>query len=113
MFKRPCRLAALCLVLLLPFSCSRDSEIEKDEPPQPNTDLAEGSVYVPNTINVRFSEEMAEEIERDLADQGVVTRSASPGVAELFSSLGIESMTRLFPYAGEFEPRTRAEGLHR
>lgn len=113
MFKRPCRLAALCLVLLLPFSCSRDSEIEKDEPPQPNTDLAEGSVYVPNTINVRFSEEMAEEIERDLADQGVVTRSTSPGVAELFSSLGIDSMTRLFPYAGEFEPRTRAEGLHR
>ena len=29
------------------------------------------------------------------------------------ASLGVRSVTRLFPYAGEYEPRTRKEGLHR
>lgn len=111
MMRRPCRLAALCLILMLPFSCSQDSETEKIE--QPHSSTNERSVYEPNTINVRFTEEMADGIEKDLADQGVVTRSTSPGVSELFGHLEIESMTRLFPYAGEFEPRTRAEGLHR
>ena len=113
MMKRPCLLASICLIIMLPFSCSRDSKTEPIEPTQPNPCLDNGSVYEPNTINVRFSEELADEIELDLAEQGVVTRSTSPGVSELFRDLKIELMARLFPYAGEFEPRTRAEGLHR
>ena len=37
----------------------------------------------------------------------------SQGFNDLVDELGIASFERLYPYAGEFEPRTREDGLHR
>ena len=67
----------------------------------------------PQTVamEVYLSEDLCRLVERDLADGGLTTKSA--GVNAMLSSLNAVSMTRLFPDAGEFEPRTRAEGLHR
>ena len=62
-------------------------------------------------MKVLFSEEMCGLVEEDLSRGQVRTRSE--GLNGLVDELGIESMERLFPFAGEFEPRTRKEGLHR
>ena len=65
----------------------------------------------PSYVKVLFSDEMTELIEDDLSRGSLRTRSED--LNDIVGSLGIESMERLFPFAGEFEPRTRKEGLHR
>lgn len=67
--------------------------------------------YVPGVANIYFSEEMATLIEQDL-NTGVV-RTKSAELNTIVEDLGITSIKRIFPYAGEFEERTRREGLHR
>ncbi|MBR1576629.1 MAG: S8 family serine peptidase [Bacteroidales bacterium] len=62
-------------------------------------------------MKVLFSEEMIGLIEEDLSRGQLRTRSE--GLNDLTSELGVESMERLFPFAREYEPRTRKEGLHR
>ena len=103
-------LVLICAALAAAFSCSREavpaSEEEVSVSPQE-------AAYEQGTLNINFDEQTAELIEKDLASEGIVTKASSPEVVALYEQLGIESMERLFPYAGEFEPRTRAEGLHR
>lgn len=65
----------------------------------------------PSFVKVLFSEEMTELIEDDLSRGSLKTRSED--LNDIVGTLGVESMERLFPFAGEFEPRTRKEGLHR
>ena len=62
-------------------------------------------------MKVLFSDEMTNLIEDDLSRGSLRTRSED--LNDIVGSLGIESMERLFPFAGEYEPRTRKEGLHR
>lgn len=66
---------------------------------------------IPGEAIVLFTDEMIDMIESDLENGSVVTRSSDLNL--LAGELGISSMTRVFPYAGKFEARTRAEGLHR
>lgn len=72
---------------------------------------AESAAYVPNEVIVRFTDTFTAFIEGDLAEGVLVTRSS--GLNDLVSELGIISMERLFPDAGEFEARTREAGLHK
>lgn len=60
---------------------------------------------------VRFDEQMTRRIEEDNALGVLQTKSF--GLGSLASTLGIESMTRMFPDAGEFEARHREAGLHK
>ena len=69
------------------------------------------NVYVPGEAYVYFSEDMTAMIEAHAAAGEVRTKSAE--LNEVMDDLGITEMKRLFPHAGEFEPRTRKEGLHR
>ncbi len=62
-------------------------------------------------VTVLFTDEMTEIIEADLSDSGIQTRSSEFNAA--LEELGVKSMSRLFPHAGEYEKRTRAEGLHK
>jgi len=59
----------------------------------------------PGVALIYVSEELASRME-----EGTV-RSAEWNLVR--KEIGISSAERLFPHAGEFEPRTRAEGLHR
>ena len=69
------------------------------------------SQFIPGSAEVRFTPEMTAMIEEALASGSLLTKSAS--VNEVFASLGVSSLERIFPYAGEYEERTRREGLHR
>ena len=62
-------------------------------------------------VRVLFSEELAQELEAALEVGTLQTRSGA--LNDVFDELGITSASRVFPYAGEFEERTRREGLHR
>jgi serine protease len=112
--KRNLVLAAAASALLMAAIASCTESIPTtEEPATPEAEATESSAYRQGVVNVLFSEDLTEAIERDLAAGGVVTKASSPEISVLYGSLGIESMERLFPDAGEFEPRTRAEGLHR
>lgn len=106
-----CFSAALLAVLLL--SCTNE-EIINVAPEGPATEdsmVGGNDVYVPGEAYVYFSEDMTEMIESDLSTGSLRTKSAELNMT--LEALGIIEMKRLFPYAGEFEPRTRKEGLHR
>lgn len=62
--------------------------------------------FVPGTAVVTFSEEMTRRIEEAPA-------AGLEALEALKKSLGVKKFERLFPHAGEFEARTRAEGMHR
>ena len=66
--------------------------------------------FLPGRVSVQFDEETAERVEASLA-QG--DDCATKALGDDWAALGIKSLRRVFPYAGEFEPRTRREGLHR
>lgn len=67
--------------------------------------------YVGGTANVLFSESVAEMLETSI-EQGIL-RTKSPEINSIFDEFGVTSFQRLFPHAGEYEPRTREAGLHR
>ena len=105
--------AASALLMAAIASCTESIPTAEEQAVPAEAEATESAAYRQGTVNVLFSEELTEAIERDLAAGGVVTKASSPELSGLYGSLGIESMERLFPDAGEFEPRTRAEGLHR
>lgn len=67
--------------------------------------------YIEGSVNILFSEEMARTLESSSNEGSLQTKSDE--VNSVFESLGVTSYRRLFPDAGEFEPRTRKAGLHR
>lgn len=83
----------------------------------PEPDAAVGSNvdpdcnYVQGEARVYLSEELAGMVEEAAQSGSVVTKSA--GLNDALAELGITEIHRLFPYAGEYEERTRREGLHR
>ncbi len=101
----------VCMVLgVLMISCTRTPLPEsKDEGVMEDPAIADA--YFEDRIIVRFDDEMTGLIEADLASGGVMTKSSE--LNALSESLGVKSMRRLFPHAGEYEKRTRAEGLHK
>lgn len=98
---------------LLLASCAKERDGETREPesvPQRPVS-AHASLEVPGQANLYLTEEMAALVEEAAASGGILTKS-SP-LDDLVATLGVTSMERLFPDAGEYEERTRREGLHR
>ena len=104
-----CLAAFLTAALLL--SCVREEVL----PAVPDTpkDLPEelDGNFVYGEARVYLSEELAAQVEEATLSGSLVTKSSDMNLA--LSELGITEMTRLFPQAGEYEERTRREGLHR
>lgn len=103
-------LSALFLAVSL-VSCVVEDQLVSD-PESPVVDSIPGSdSFVSGEARVYLSEEMSSIVEEALSDGSLVTRSSS--LNSVLESLGIREMYRLFPHAGEYEERTRREGLHR
>lgn len=92
-------------VLLTACSAANKDSVEKN----PATEAEE--LPAKNIATVLFDEELTALVEEALAQGNVVTKSAP--LDAVLQELGAESLERVFPYAGEFEERTRKEGLHR
>lgn len=69
-------------------------------------DLQQGVIYIKTTP------EFATQLEQKTDKDGNVMLSAVSCLTKASSAMGVVKMKRLFPYAGRFEARTRAEGLH-
>ena len=89
----------ILILLLLPLlaCCTRQEPVSI---PTSDSSSASGSNYIPGEAVLLLSEEGADKL--DLA-----------GDSETFEALGVRSIERMFPDAGEFEARHRAAGLHR
>lgn len=95
------------MVLLLAVSCAKEQAL----PPAADRDTEAIQAGETRTIKVKFDETTAEIVAHGLAEGGLTTRSDE--VNSAISMSGVVSMERLFPYAGEYEERTRREGLDR
>lgn len=70
------------------------------------------SPFLPGRITVQFDEKTAAVVEQSL-QEGAAVSTRAPQLGGVLDGMGIKSIRRVFPDAGEFEPRTRREGLHR
>ena len=104
-----CLAAIFAAVVLL--SCSREEIVPVN--PDTSNDVISGAAdnYVAGEVRVYLSEELTALVEEAAESGSIVTKS--PGMNMALEELGITEMTRLFPHAGEYEERTRREGLHR
>ena len=103
-----CFAAFLMAAVLL--SCSREEVLA----PAPETNVevsVETGNFIQGEARVFLSEELAAMVEEAAQSGSIVTKSSD--LNEALAELGITEMHRLFPHAGEYEERTRAEGLHR
>ena len=92
-----------CFAALM-FSCSQEQPISS---PEAKTEKASESECLTGPVegiaNVKFDDELIAAIEQ----------SAKPLELPAIQEMGIISLERLFPDAGEFEARSRKDGLHR
>jgi subtilisin family serine protease len=93
------------------LSCAREEIIPTEPDTSTDVSLEVADNYVSGEVRVYLSEELTAMIEEAAESGTIVTKSSDMNNA--LSELGITEMTRLFPHAGEYEERTRREGLHR
>lgn len=100
--------ALLPAVLLWACTAVEEPSAESSSPGEPSTEVVVGKSGI---VNIALSEQLLSAVEEDLSQGRVKTRSGELNSA--FEGIEVESIERLFPDAGEYEPRTRKEGLHR
>ena len=104
------RLYLPLLALVFIYSCSKE-EIYTPDGEDVNAAQEVDHSIVHGEAFVKFNDEMIALIEDDLNSGKIVTKSM--GLNQALDEIGITSISRLFPDAGEYEPRTRREGLHK
>ena len=99
----------LALVPVLAVSCQRVAE----EPVQPQETPAAVQAEEPQIqqVNMYLDDDLVLQVEAALEAGTLVTKSE--GFDNVLEQMDVVSLERLFPDAGEFEARTRAEGLHK
>ena len=103
------RIFFVILIAAAAVACTRDESrlIEKkpiDTAPRTSSSAVAGSAVV------QVSDSLLELLEA--AGDGA-TKTKSENVNAALEAIGIKSFSRVFPYAGEYEQRTRDAGLHR
>ena len=99
----------LLLALTVLSACTESIPVIPEEPDKTET---AASPFIPGIVTVQFDEETATLVEQSLkGGDGIATRA--PQLGGVLEEMGIKSIRRVFPDAGEFELRTRREGLHR
>lgn len=104
-----CLAAFLTAAFLL--SCVREEILPVAPDTSADSSVEVDGEFVYGEARVYLSEELAAQVEEAALSGSLVTKSSQMNSA--LADLGITEMTRLFPYAGEYEERTRREGLHR
>ena len=97
--------------LLLLAGCT--ATLQDTSVTEPDTDArsrqvqGQESSLIPGSMIIEVTDELADQ----LATGALQTKSSSVNAA--FEGLGVAKIERVFPDAGEWEPRHRAAGLHR
>lgn len=99
--------AKYLLAAFLAAACTVQNPVKEQAPNQSEP----VSAYTGNILTVEFDNSLVALVE-EAANQGItVTKSAD--LNAVMMDLGVESLERVFPFAGKYEERTRREGLHR
>jgi len=99
--------AKYLLAAVLAAACTVQDPVQQQAPNQSEP----ASAYAGSILTVEFDNSLVALVE-EAANQGItVTKSAD--LNAVMRDLGVESMERVFPFAGKYEARTRKEGLHR
>lgn len=93
-------------VALLLLVCACQQDIENIEV---KTDNAKPELLHEGWVRMKFKE-MPENIE-SLMQQGM-TKACADEVGKLFKGVKVTDIKRVFPFSGQFEERSRKEGLH-
>ncbi len=105
------RMLSLLASVALLSNCTKETDMsmteEKGEPLKEDV-----SGTIPGQIIVKFNGELTAEIEAGADEEGLIIPARVKSISGPAASVRVNSMKRLFPDAGEFEERTRAEGLH-
>ncbi len=104
-------------VLLLPLvlfaaSCAELSPSQQDVEEQIANESIDQNNLQLGYLRIKVSEDLAASFEQNTDAEGILTRTAVTRADNVLSDIGVKYLTRTFPYAGRFEARTRAEGLH-
>ena len=97
----------LLLLALLTAACTFNIESEGESAMNLLSQEEESSAFVPGSVNVQLDEDLADK----LASATPNTKAGE--LTNELRSLGAVKMERLYPDAGEWEPRHRRAGLHR
>ncbi|MBR4735804.1 MAG: S8 family serine peptidase [Bacteroidales bacterium] len=97
---------------LLAVSCQIQELQNPQAPEKTEPAVSEDTAVIPGVVSVQFDDQMASLIEAELMEGAAVPTKAF-GAPSLLEELGIESIERVFPDAGEYEARSRKAGLHR
>ena len=108
-YMKHCLAAIFAAAVLL--SCSREEALPVNPDTSNDVTVEVADNYVSGEVRVYLSEELTAMVEEAAEAGTIMTKSA--GMNNALEELGITEMTRLFPHAGEYEERTRREGLHR
>lgn len=104
---------AFVSTIMFPVSCSRfekEPDVQTGQTGQDSgIDRPSGECYE-DFFRIKVSEELAASLEKRAGTQGVIVPAKSETVLE--GVTGIRYIKRTFRYAGKFEPRTRAMGMH-
>jgi len=117
----------ILLLLIIPFinSCKDDDLFENEttvsqEEKTGNTDGEAEDSYITGKIRVKFSQEMALQVQSAVKSTTKSTKNNNDiikvdvkSVDNALSSLNVKSLKRTFPYCGKFEKRTHEAGLDR
>ena len=103
-------LSAASIVLLL-TSCSREERLENMTVNFHGREFP-ARYFEQGVMNVKLTQDMLDALSSDDSGRIDITSASVRSSVDAIASLGITSMERYFPYAGEFEPRTREAGLH-
>ena len=96
---------AKCLITAILAVACTVKETDQTQAPTESEPVVSVSPFQ-NQAVVEFSDEWIA-----LVESGAVTKA--PGLEQIMQDLGIVSMERVFPDAGEFEARSREMGMHR
>ncbi len=115
------RKLSIAAAVLILASCATEKVDNQIIPkPVPEVDVTPAGC-LPGMAVIEFDDATAdmvyEAIGGDYAEGSAMTKAfavtKSSGVEDILASLGANSISRIFPYAGKWEPRHREAGLHR
>lgn len=93
--------------LLLLSACTSNLEPGGDTPQAVPLQEEDNSVFIPGTVIAELDENLANRLVSGSSDE------KARALEQTLDDLGIYKMERMFPDAGEWEPRHRKAGLHR
>lgn len=91
------------------FACTADEWSEEFEDDSLDIEAIQ-DLFEKGYIRIKVSEDLSTRMEMAEQNEGLATRGMQAD--DILDKVKVRKMRRTFPYAGEFEERTRKEGMH-